>query len=324
MKKIKSPLISIVILNYNGYKYLQQTIPAVLNLEYKNKEIIVVDNASTDDSIKYLSRFQNIKIIKNKENFGTSKGRNIGVKNSKGKYMLMIDNDIFIKNKDILEKLMNFIQRQKKESIITVPTKDINKDKIKNYGNFTSLLKIGKQKKYVSTEKLAQKKHFQVVNGGSGLLFFKKNIWQKLGGFDESQPFNLDDYDLGIRTWIYGFQWISYSKIYVDHLGIQERKDNKKWAWKYKYMYSGSMRVILKNFLVKNILLTLPGLHIFYILKTFKQCIYRKSLLPLFAFLYSIGFFIKNLPDTIKQRKIIQSKRIIKDDIFLYIKPPQF
>ena len=65
----KRNLVSVIIVNYNNAKFLEQSIKSILNQTYKDVEIIVVDDKSTDDSLNKLSKYKNkIKIIKNKKN----------------------------------------------------------------------------------------------------------------------------------------------------------------------------------------------------------------------------------------------------------------
>ena len=67
MKKNKY-LISVIIVNYNNAKYLKRALDSVINQQYKNKEIIIVDDMSTDKSIKVLKEYENkVKIIQNKK-----------------------------------------------------------------------------------------------------------------------------------------------------------------------------------------------------------------------------------------------------------------
>ena len=97
------PKISIVVLNYNGLKYLQRTIPALLKIDYPAYEIIIVDNASSDKSINFLENFEGIKIVRNKKNYGCCKGKNIGIKKATGEYILLLDNDILLENRNSLK-----------------------------------------------------------------------------------------------------------------------------------------------------------------------------------------------------------------------------
>ena len=83
MSKLNSnrPLVSIIILNYNAGELLINCIESVINSNYSNLEIIVVDNNSTDQShIKCKKKFNDIKIIENKENHGYCEGNNIGIR----------------------------------------------------------------------------------------------------------------------------------------------------------------------------------------------------------------------------------------------------
>lgn len=91
--------ISIIIVNYNGQKYLYELFVSLekLNTNDFSYEIIFVDNASADNSLDYLKEnyfhLNNLKIVKNKKNEGFANGNNIGVQNASGKYVVLLNND---------------------------------------------------------------------------------------------------------------------------------------------------------------------------------------------------------------------------------------
>jgi GT2 family glycosyltransferase len=90
-----APLVSIVILNWNGRKYLQQFLPFVLASTYSNFEIVVADNASSDDSVSFLQQhYPSIKIIVFKENFGFAKGYNEALKQVQADYYVLLNSDV--------------------------------------------------------------------------------------------------------------------------------------------------------------------------------------------------------------------------------------
>lgn len=108
-----SPLVSIVIPLFNAKEYISETIESVLNQSYKNLEVIVVDDCSSDGSQKVVEDFSKIdsrvKLIQMEQNFGgPAKPRNIGVENSKGEYIAFLDaDDIWEENKlEVQIKLM--------------------------------------------------------------------------------------------------------------------------------------------------------------------------------------------------------------------------
>lgn len=101
--------ISVIIPNFNKADYLNSTLFFLLDNKVKEnvKEIIFIDDASTDNSVSIVEKlsnnsYLNIKIILNKKNKGPSFCRNVGIKNSSGKYLVFLDSDVFIKKRQFL------------------------------------------------------------------------------------------------------------------------------------------------------------------------------------------------------------------------------
>jgi len=92
-----SNLISIVCASYNSKNYITETINSVLNQDYKNWELLIIDDCSTDDTFQIVeSKAKNdhrIKTFRNITNSGSGFSRNIGIKNAKGNYLTFIDSD---------------------------------------------------------------------------------------------------------------------------------------------------------------------------------------------------------------------------------------
>ena len=81
----KDVLVSIIVVNWNGKEFIQQCLKSLVSLTYTNFEIILVDNASTDNSVEIIEKnFPNVQLIKNNDNAGFAQGNNIGIKKSKG------------------------------------------------------------------------------------------------------------------------------------------------------------------------------------------------------------------------------------------------
>ena len=89
------PSVAVVILNWNGKKYLEQFLPSVMASLYKNMQVIVADNASTDDSIDFLKlHYPNIRIIQNGSNEGFAKGYNSALQQVESDYYVLLNSDI--------------------------------------------------------------------------------------------------------------------------------------------------------------------------------------------------------------------------------------
>ena len=106
-------LISVIVPVYNGQKYIDICVKSVLNQSYKNIELILVDDGSTDDSYKVLEKWKEedsrVKVIK-KENAGVSSARNAGIEAASGAFVTFIDVDDFIEN-DFLDYYYNMIKK---------------------------------------------------------------------------------------------------------------------------------------------------------------------------------------------------------------------
>ncbi len=107
------PKIAIVILNWNGSKYLRQFLPSVLGSTYPNKEIIVADNASTDDSIHVLRKeFPNVRIIGLERNHGYATGYNLALEKVSADYYMLLNSDVEVMP-GWLEPMLDLMERRK-------------------------------------------------------------------------------------------------------------------------------------------------------------------------------------------------------------------
>lgn len=115
---------SVIVPVYNVEKYLKKCINSILNQTYKNYEIIIINDGSTDKSKKILESYKNINNVKiiNQTNKGLSVARNIGIKNASGDYLLFVDSDDYIDN-GLLENLNKNITD---EEIIRFQTRTVD------------------------------------------------------------------------------------------------------------------------------------------------------------------------------------------------------
>ncbi len=90
----ESPLVSIIVLNWNGEHVIKLSLDSIKKLEYPNTEVIVVDNGSTDNSVDIIRReYPEFRLIENGRNLGFSAGMNVGIEASRGQLILLYNND---------------------------------------------------------------------------------------------------------------------------------------------------------------------------------------------------------------------------------------
>lgn len=137
LKTNKNPRFSVIIPAYNVEKYIGKAIESVKKQTFKNLEIIVVEDCSTDDTKKEIKKYKNdIILVQHKINKCLGGARNSGMRVAKGDYIIFLDGDDFLNNDKVLEKLDNLIGNQKvdvvymgfttfgKKNITIIPTEE--------------------------------------------------------------------------------------------------------------------------------------------------------------------------------------------------------
>jgi GT2 family glycosyltransferase len=202
--------LSVIILNYNVRYFLEQCILSVQNaLEGIDSEIIVVDNASSDDSCEMMKdKFPNIKLIENATNLGFPKGNNIGVAQAKGKYICILNPDTVVAE-DTFAKILN--------SKFQIPNSQlgiIGCKLIDGTGNFLPESKRGVPTPWVAFTKIFglykisnyfgkyYAQHLSENQSGKvdilvgAFMLMKRELYLEVGGFDENCFMYSDDIDL--------------------------------------------------------------------------------------------------------------------------------
>ena len=114
-------LVSIVVVNWNGASYIEKCVRSLLDLDYPNFEIIIVDNNSSDDSVTILKGISSkLRIIVNPENFGFARACNIGIKTSKGEFVALFNNDA-IADPNWLKELIRTLSSSEQAGAVAGP-----------------------------------------------------------------------------------------------------------------------------------------------------------------------------------------------------------
>ena len=114
LNNVNIPEISIITANYNSEKFIVETIESVKNQTFKNWEMIIIDDNSSDKGVEVIEAYclqdNRIKLLKNKTNLGPAKTRNRGLEMTKGRYVCFLDSDD-IWYEMFLETSLNFLQK---------------------------------------------------------------------------------------------------------------------------------------------------------------------------------------------------------------------
>ena len=310
-------------LNYNGLRYLKRTIQPILDLDYPNFEFIVVDNGSTDGSIEFVQKFKNIRLIMSPKIGEKNFACNYAISRAMGEYILLLDNDIIVQEREILSNLILNYSNLHKAGTITLAYMDDGEELSKGYGGYFGYY-FSYENPYLTSRQISKMNNI-VVGCPAGIgLFIKYSLWKELGGYDEDLKFGGDDNDLGIRICLKGLKNYLYSKTLQIHIGnINKKKSNDDYRLRWQLLVQSYLHTITKNYRLCNLSIALVVFSIFAVVKSIKQSIFRLHPGPFLSLFHGYYLFLRMLPATLKKRKEIQLMRTEKKDQFLQIRPPK-
>jgi len=200
LNKTENPLVSIVILNYNAGDLLLKCVESVFNTDYENYEVIVVDNVSKDESHKQCKeKFGKIILIENKQNYGYCEGNNIGIRNAKGDFIVILNPDTIVDSKWLKELLAAYNKQGEglyQPKILSLHEPEI----IQSTGNMLHLFGFGFAR---DKGRRDQNQHntIECIGYASGTCLFSSSVTlKKIGLFDSFLFLYHDDLDLGWRA----------------------------------------------------------------------------------------------------------------------------
>ncbi|MFT4283121.1 MAG: glycosyltransferase family 2 protein [Candidatus Woesearchaeota archaeon] len=185
---MKKPLVSIIIPTFNRSEFVLSAVKSALNQTYKNIEVIVVDDFSTDDTFKVISKLRSkkLKVFRNAKNSGGPFSRNKGLSLAKGEFINFLDDDDYLYPKKIELQVKKFLSSSKKD--LGVVTCDVKYERLD-----LSEVKKNRKKGRIYKDLL---KSYCVFATHSMLI--KKVFLDDIGGFDLKLASN-QEYDLAIK-----------------------------------------------------------------------------------------------------------------------------
>jgi GT2 family glycosyltransferase len=315
------PLVSIIVLNFNGLSRLQMCFDAVIRQDYPNYEIIFVDNGSSDGSLEWASAklsdtslSYQIEALQN--NQGLNRGKNRGASLANGKYLWLLDNDIAPET-STLDKLVTYMEQNREVALCGPMLTDfVSPGKIIG-GGFRLRMLYGRNRPLAAAAD-SDCSARQVTYISGGIMLVTASAWRQLDGFEESSVFYLDDSDFGVRCWLAGFKVALVSGCSARHWDDEAGPRAFK-KLRFRLHITGVTRFIIRNFSFFPLLIHLLTFELFLLMKTAKHIVREKHpgfLLDYFAAQYHC---IIDFAETVRQRRIIQRSRRPASDIFLHL-----
>ena len=313
------PLVSIIVHNYNAGELLLNCVDSLKKSTYTNLEILVVDNISSDSSQKRCKeKFPDIKLIQNSKNLGYCGGNNVGIREAKGKFIVILNPDTIVEPNCISELISaydKFGDGLYQPKILSLNEENI----IQSTGNMLHVFGFGfaRDKGNKVVEKIEEIEKIGYASGTC--LFTSREVIDKVGLLDEFLFLYHDDLDLGWRAAQIGINSYYVPKSKIFHV----ESYSLKWSSKKFYWLERNRKYCLLTHYSK---------------ETYKKMKFSLMLVDLFvwAFYFSKGFLgakikaeleikknkeiIEKKFQELEQRKKISDEKLIKqfpDEIFV-------
>ena len=317
MSDIKSS-VSIVIPHWNNVDVLSECLESISNTNFENFETIVVDNASTDNSVASVrSNYPNVKLIENDKNYGYAGGCNIGAEAASGDFLIFLNNDT-VQEKDWISNLIKTINSDDKIAAVQPKILNYYNRNVFDYAGGSG----GHMDIYCFPFVRGRIFSFQENDEGqynnkekcfwsSGTCFMvRRELFQKAGGFDDSFFAHMEEIDLCWRLYAMGFEvWVEPDSVVYHKNALTLPMYSHK---KYYLNHRNSLLMLLGNYSIKNIfLIGIPRLILEKI-----ACLYSILMLDwrhFTAILRSLFWIIFHPNVIMKKRKSFSKIRTITD-----------
>jgi GT2 family glycosyltransferase len=312
-----APLVYIIVINYNGVEYLKTCLSSIEKQTYPNYKTIVIDNASTDNSEEYIIEyFPKITFIQAGRNLGFAEGNNIAIKlalDQKADYVFLVNNDTEFEI-DLVEKLIKTAESDDSIGIVGPAVFDLkNKKSLQEMG-----MAIDKFGYALALKNLSDKDCVFFVSGCA--IMIKSELISRMGLFDESYFMFAEDLDLCWRSRLGGYKIVVNENARIYHAsggsisgGVVKSSSYETNARRVFLREKNTVRTLIKNYDFSNLFKILP----FYVVLLFFETIFWSCILkPNISknIFKAIFWNLKMLPDTFKQRAVVQNLRKTKDD----------
>lgn len=313
------PLVSIIVLNFNGMDVLLTCVESVLRSNYPNLELILVDNGSTDGSVEEAEKLfhsdSRLEIVRNDRNLGYAEGNDVGINHARGEIVVFLNNDTKVDVSWLKE-----IMRVFKEDLMVgaAQPKILNYDypkKIDSLGgsiNFYGFAIGGN----LGINDLAYSGTREIFFAVGSAMVVRKKLLEEVGFFDPSFFMCCEDVDLSWRIRLRGYKILLIPRAIVYHkISFTFKKTpNIKIIW---HLRKNRVVTLIKNYELKNLMKAFPVIVFIYVANLLRE-VAQKDMKKAFTNISSLVYSLKNLKLIWYERIIVQRKiRRVSDDEIL-------
>lgn len=302
------PLVTMLVPNYNGEKYLKSCLNSLLATDYPNFRVIVVDNGSTDNSVEFIKKnYPTVRMIRNNENLGYARAINVAMESVESEYVVFLNNDIIVES-NWLRQLMLYMNSIKKVAAANPKILFLhNKEVINSAGGSCDIYGVGwnRGNGEIDRGQYDAVKEVFYVNGAA--LLTKKDVWEDVGSFDERYFLYGEDLD-----WCWRARTKGYKILYVPSAKIYHQWRGSGGSM-IKFLEKHWLASFLKNYSLETIFTLAPRYLVLKFLKAIWLMKNGKEFCEKSAVFNSFLWNVINFKDTWIKHLLVQKARKVSD-----------
>lgn len=217
----RSNRVSVIIVNWNGERFLEQCLTALMTQTVKPHEIILVDNASSDGSVGIVRRFPSVRLIELDQNTGFARGNNLAMEavSAESEWIALINPDAFTEPR-WLESLL--LSTQNKPEFDVFGSKLVNAaypTLLDGAGDVYHVSGLVWRMGHGTAVSAAAENEREVFSPCAAAALYRRSLLRRIGGFDEDYFCYVEDVDLGFRLRLAGHRCLYVPQSVVHHVG---------------------------------------------------------------------------------------------------------
>lgn len=298
------PACSVIIVNWNGRHHLDTCLEALRRQSYKDYEVILIDNGSSDGSAEHVrTRHEWVRVVVLDENRGFSGGSNEGIRRARGQYVALLNNDTEA-DPHWLEELVAGLEGHGADFCASQVLLFDEREILDSAGDELAIIGVGNKRGHLQ-EAFRYRQPGEVFGASAAAALYRRSMLDDIGLFDEDFFLIFEDVDLSFRARNAG-----YRCAYVPTARVYHRTNASIVTYSHTYVYYGQRNlelVFIKNMPLPLLVKYLPA-HLLYDLVAL---FFFASHGRLWSFLQAKGAALRLLPATLRKRRHIQVRRVV-------------
>jgi GT2 family glycosyltransferase/chaperonin cofactor prefoldin len=247
------PRVSLIVLNWNGRQFLEQSLPALLELDYPNFSVQLIDNASTDGSVTFVrERFPQVEVFCNQRNLGFAAGNNVALRRSGAGVVVLVNPDVVV-SRDWLQKLVAPMQQDETIGIAGCKLYYPGGRRIQHAGGYVTYPQALPGHYGLNEEDKGHHGTLRNVDYVIGAaLAVKRQVLNEIGLLDEGYFLFFEDADWCLRARRAGYRVVYVPQATAVHVeSVVTGKGSEAYL---RYMHTSRWRFLLKHYAPSDVL----------------------------------------------------------------------